>query len=96
MELIHKEGPFHFSTSRDGKIQIELPDGHGPGLTYEELKQLAHGARHVTGLITNGLPVPTPICRHRCRTCDEVWSHDPLKLECVWAYDELCGECAGK
>lgn len=94
--LIHKEGPFSFvSRARDGTIEVQLPDGHGTGLTLGELKQLHHGARYVLGLVAGGLPIPRPSCRHRCRLCGEPWSHDPAKLECIWPYDDLCGVCSG-
>lgn len=93
--MIHKEGPFSFVSRRDAKVEIQLPDGHGQGLTMDELRQLAHGARYVLGMASNGCPPPGPLCRHRCGTCGEVWSHDPIKLECRWAYDDLCGVCSG-
>jgi len=94
-KLIHKEGPFHFMLDREGKIRIDLPDGHGPKLSKDEVRQLSRGARFVAGSLENAAPYPGPVCRHRCRTCDEVWTHDPEKLECRWAYDDLCGDCAG-
>lgn len=94
-QLIHKEGPFSFVSRRDAKVEIQLPDGHGTGLTMAEVRQLHHGARYVLGMAANGSPAPCPVCRHRCRECDEAWSHDPVLLECRWLYGDLCGVCSG-
>lgn len=95
-QLIHKEGPFSFVSQMDLKVEIQLPDGHGTGLTREELGQLARGARYVQRIFEQPIKTSSGVaCRHRCRECDEAWSHDPTKLECVWLYDDLCGVCSG-